>query len=80
VTYTNTAIWIPTDADPGMTLKEVAARLRVHPETVRRLVRKGDLRAGRIGNGYRVLERDLREYLESLWVDQAPTDESASKT
>jgi len=58
---------IPTYEDPGLTLKEVAALLRVHPETVRRLVRSGKLRAGLIGTHYRVLRRDLRDYCERVW-------------
>ena len=58
---------IPTYEDPGLTLKEVAALLRVHPDTVRRLVRKGDIRAGLVGSTYRILRRDLRAYCERVW-------------
>jgi excisionase family DNA binding protein len=43
---------------------QVAKRLAVHPETVRRLAAKGELRSVRIGSERRYPESAIREYLE----------------
>jgi len=50
-----------------LTVKEIAARLRVHPETVRDWIRSGELRGVRLGkrSGFRVSESDLRAFIES---------------
>ena len=42
---------------------EVAERLRVHPRTVAAYVRRGDLRAIRVGNAYRFDEAEVEAYL-----------------
>lgn len=49
-----------------LTAEEVAARLRVHVETVRKWLRTGQLRAIRLGgrSGYRVTPAELHEFLE----------------
>jgi excisionase family DNA binding protein len=39
------------DADEVLTVEDVAARLKVHPETVRRWLRAGTLRGFRLGSG-----------------------------
>jgi len=46
-------------------VKEVAEVLRVSGEHVRRLIRKGHLRAFKVGRrgGYRIREEDLRSYI-----------------
>jgi len=46
-------------------VKEVAEILRVSAEHVRRLIRKGHLRAFKVGRrgGYRIREEDLRSYI-----------------
>jgi excisionase family DNA binding protein len=41
-----------------------AARLDCHPETLRRMIRRGDLAAMKIGKHWRVSERVLQEYLD----------------
>ena len=50
-----------------ITTKDVAERLNIHVETVRRWVRVGDLRAVSIGGkgGYRIKEKDLDDFLQS---------------
>lgn len=46
-----------------LTIQQVAAALAVNHKTVRNLVKKGLLRAKRIGRVLRVEEDDLRAYL-----------------
>jgi excisionase family DNA binding protein len=54
------------DDDPLLTVKEVAERLRLNPETVRVWLRDGKLRGilmgGRRG-GYRIAQSELRRFL-----------------
>lgn len=47
---------------PALTPVEVAARLRLSVEAVRRMIRRGDIPAYRAGRGLRVLESTVREY------------------
>lgn len=42
-----------------LTVEEAANRLRVHPETVRRMIRRGELAAIRVGTIWRIDETDL---------------------
>ena len=46
-----------------LTVAEVAAMMRVSKMTVYRLVHSGELPAVRVGRSFRVLERDVDEYL-----------------
>lgn len=46
---------------PFLTTRQVARRLGVHPETVRRWIAAGRLPATRIGKDYRVALADLDE-------------------
>jgi excisionase family DNA binding protein len=60
-----------TEQDSGRALRvdEVADRLSVHPETVRRWLRDGRLRGFRFGprkGGWRVSERALAAYVREL--------------
>jgi len=41
------------------TVQQAAARLKLHPKTVLRLIHEGRLRAARIGKSYRIQESDL---------------------
>ena len=55
-----------------LTVNDVAERLRVHPITVRRHIKAGDLPAVRVGRAVRVREVDLEEYLNMEsdgWVE-----------
>lgn len=58
--------------NPGMTrlltVAEVANVMRVSRMTVYRLIRRGQLKAIRVGRNYRVREEDLNTYLESQAV------------
>jgi len=46
-----------------LTIEEAADRLIVHPNTVRRLIKTGQLKAVKVGRLYRVLEKDLLEFI-----------------
>jgi excisionase family DNA binding protein len=49
--------------DHLLTVHEVAEIMRVSNMTVYRLIRAGELRAARVGRGYRIRERDVEAYL-----------------
>jgi len=49
--------------DRLLTVREVAALMRVSNMTVYRLIRAGELRAARVGRGYRIREGDVDAYL-----------------
>jgi excisionase family DNA binding protein len=51
-----------------LTVAEVANVIRVSRMTVYRLIRRGQLKAIRVGRNYRVREDDLNEYLEEQAV------------
>lgn len=50
-----------------LTLSEVAGRLNVSIETVRRLIKNGELRAIKVGNQLRVRVEDLEEYIRKSY-------------
>jgi len=49
---------------PMLTLKEIAERLKLHPNTLRRYVKQGKLPAMKFGRVWRVEEWDLNKFLE----------------
>ena len=50
--------------DRLLTVHEVAGIMRVSNMTVYRLIRAGELRAARVGRGYRIRESELDAYLD----------------
>lgn len=52
-----------------LTIAEVAARVRVSKMTVYRLVHNGELPAVRVGRSFRVLEKDVDEYIRKSFYD-----------
>lgn len=52
-----------------LTVAEVAKQLRVSNMTVYRLIKAGEMRAVRIGRGYRLKEDDVRSYLQQRYMD-----------
>ncbi|SRR5579884_2830110 len=54
---------VPTEQE-FLTVGEVAERLRVHPQTVRAWIARGDLRAIKIGRTVRITQRDFQQMLE----------------
>lgn len=52
-----------------LTVAEVAKQLRVSNMTVYRLIKAGQMRAVRVGRGYRLKEDDVRKYLQQRYMD-----------
>jgi excisionase family DNA binding protein len=48
-------------------LVEVATRLNVSVETVRRIIKSGALKAAKVGGQLRVREEDLEEYIRKTY-------------
>ena len=53
------------DTDKLLSVREVAERLAVHPETVRRYLRDGTLPGKHLKQGWRVKESDVSAFIES---------------
>ena len=62
-------------------LEEISSILQVHIDTVRRYVKRGSLRAAKIGKAYRVQESDLKAFIEARikFPDQDQTEEKIIK-
>ncbi len=52
-----------TNTDNWLTIKDITARLKLHPNTVARYVQEGKLRGVKVGKGYRVRESDLMAFV-----------------
>lgn len=50
-------------------LREVVEDLKIQPETAYRLIKSGKLRAFKIGNQYRVEEKDLEKFKEESKIE-----------
>ena len=50
-----------------LTVQEVAERVKVNPETVKRWLRRGELRGSILGDraGWRVSEEEVRRFMEA---------------
>lgn len=53
------------DTERLLSVREVAERLSVHPETVRRYLRDGTLPGRHLKQGWRVKESDVAAFIES---------------
>jgi len=51
--------------EQSLTVKQVAARWQCDAQTVRALIKQGDLPAFRVGNEYRIKESAVTEFEES---------------
>ena len=49
------------------TVKQVAEILRVHVDTIRRQIRKGNIRTIQVGRHYLILEEELDRLWEEGW-------------
>jgi len=47
-----------------LTTQEIAEKLRLNVEVVRRKLRKGDIQATKVGRLWRVCESELQRYLD----------------
>ena len=63
------------EMDEVLTVDEVAGYLRVHPMTVQRWCRTGDLPAAKIGRAYRIKRRDLEEF----WTRRTAHEEARDR-
>ena len=45
-------------------MQQVASELQVHPETIRRAIKRGELKAYTIGKSYRVADEDIDEFMK----------------
>jgi excisionase family DNA binding protein len=50
----------------AFSLKEVASILGVHPETIRRAVKAGKLKAAKIGKDYRIAKPELERFFRAM--------------
>ncbi len=50
----------------AFSLKEVASILGVHPETIRRAVKAGKLKAAKMGKDYRIAKSELERYFQAM--------------
>lgn len=51
------------------TVKQVAEILRVHADTIRRQIRKGNIKAIKVDRHYLILEDELNRLLEEGWKE-----------
>lgn len=49
-----------------LTLKEVAQRLKLHPNTLRRYAKEGKLSAMKFGRVWRIEEEDLKDFMRAM--------------
>lgn len=61
--------------DEYMTVAEVARAFRVHPITIRREIRAGNLPANLVGGQFRILRRDFEEYKQRTRIPRAKPEE-----
>lgn len=52
------------------TVQEVAEKLKVDPETIRRYINDGKLKASKLGNRYRITDVQIREFLKDTETEK----------
>lgn len=45
-------------------IDEAAQMLRVHPDTIRRMIKRGELQANRVGRQYRIPRSELEKFTD----------------
>jgi putative molybdopterin biosynthesis protein len=58
--------------DKNYTVEEAAEYLRVHPSTVRRLIKRGKIRVFRIGRDIRIRQKALETFMEEAPKEEPP--------
>lgn len=66
-----------TATSPTMGLAEAADTLHIHPHSLEKLIRAGDIPAGKVGRAYLLMTRDVVAYAEKIVLAQ--TAERLSK-
>ncbi len=52
--------------DEFLTVSEVARRLKLHPETIGRYIRRGELPALKFGRVWRIEKKEVDKFIESI--------------
>lgn len=55
---------------PTMSLSEAAETLKIHPHSLEKMIRAGDIAAGKVGRAYVLLTRDVVAYAEKIILQQ----------
>jgi len=50
------------NTDNWLTIRDITARLKLHPNTIARYIQEGKLKGVKVGKGYRVRESDLAQF------------------
>ncbi|MEX3656986.1 helix-turn-helix domain-containing protein [Mycolicibacterium fortuitum] len=53
---------------PVLTIEDLAEGWRVHPDSIRALIKSGELKAHRVGKLYRIVESDALAYFNGQAV------------
>lgn len=56
-----------------LTVNEVATLLRVHPRSIQRWVRSGQVDAVRMGRGYRIARKDVVHWMAAARLSEKAT-------
>ena len=72
---------MPVTAEPEIyTVEEVAAKLRVSPRTVYRMVQRGELRGVRVGDLYRIPREAFEAFMRGERPDGGKQDVTPQAT
>lgn len=55
---------------PTMSLIEAAKALKIHPHSLEKMIRAGDIAAGKVGRAYVLMTRDVLAYAEKVILQQ----------
>ncbi|MBM4320823.1 MAG: helix-turn-helix domain-containing protein [Deltaproteobacteria bacterium] len=55
-----------------LTVQQAAAEWQLHPETLRKAIRAGDLPAAWVGSGYRIVSSDIEAWIKRTWSQPRP--------
>ena len=53
-----------------MDVSQAAETLKIHPHSLEKLIRRGDIAAGKIGRAYVLMTKDVLAYVEAIIVKQ----------
>lgn len=65
--------------NPTMGLAEAAETLKIHPHSLEKLIRSGEIAAGKVGRAYVLMTRDVLAYAEKIIINQT-ADRLRSRT